>query len=238
MDYDDGRLAARRVWGEGLLSAGPVADPLTTEFAKGALDELERLQKGTPGILKAVLDGAQISAEQLNVDEFHGIQEVLQNADDLAAREVRVAIQKRRRHSTLLVAHNGNRVHLDHAISMALAFVSTKRADVKAKGKFGIGLKTLGRLGTRLTVHCHPYDFMIDASNISKAAPVRRIANFYDPQSTHTLLELALAPGFDEDAFLTWFMELGASSLLFLDTVKSLRLLELPSGRDVVTTDW
>ncbi|MYH56507.1 MAG: hypothetical protein F4145_00495 [Boseongicola sp. SB0675_bin_26] len=90
MDYDDGRLAAHRLWREG-LSAGPVADPLTTEFAKGALDELERLQKGTPGILKEVLDGAQISAEQLNVDEFHGIQEILQNADDLAAHEVRVA---------------------------------------------------------------------------------------------------------------------------------------------------
>ncbi len=233
MDYDDGRIAAQRLWREG-LSAGPVADPLTTEFAKDALDELERLQKGTPGILKDVLDGAQISAEQLNVDEFHGIQEVVQNADDLAAREVRVAIQKRGRHSTLLIAHNGNRVHLDHVIAMALAFVSTKRADAKAKGRFGIGLKTLGRLGTKLTVHCHPYDFTINASNISKAAPVRSIASFYDSPSTHTLLELALAPGFDESAFLAWFSELGASALLFLDTVKSLRLLELPSGRELV----
>ncbi len=233
MNYDDGRMAARRLWREG-LTAGPISDPLTIEFAKGALDELERLQSGTPGILKDVLDGAQISAEQLNVDEFHGIQEVIQNADDLAAREVRVAIQKRGRQSILMIAHDGNRVHLDHAIAMALAFVSTKRADEKAKGKFGIGLKTLGRLGTRLTVHCHPYDFMIDASNISKAAPARNIANFYDPRSTHTLLELALAPGFDESAFLAWFSQLGASALLFLDTVKSLRLLELPSGRDVV----
>ena len=163
------------------------------------------------------------------------MQEVIQNADDLEGSEVRVAIEKKRgRYSTLLIAHNGNRVHLDHAIAMALAFVSTKRADAKAKGRSGIGLKTLGRLGTKLTVHCHPYDFAIDASKISKAAPVRSIPSFYNPQSTHTLLELGLAPGFDESAFLAWFSQLGASAVLFLDTVKSLRLLELPSGGDLV----
>jgi len=233
MDFDDGQAAAQRLWRDG-LSAGPIADPLTMEFSKGALSELERLQKGTPGILKEVLSGAQISAEQLNVEDFHGILEVVQNADDLEASEVRVAVRKRGGRSTLLIAHNGHRVHLEHVIAMALAFVSTKRADAKAMGRFGIGLKTLGRLGNRLTVHCYPYDFSIDANNISTAVPTRRIASFYDPQSRDTLLELALASGFDENALLAWFSDLGAPALLFLESVKSLRLLDLSSGRNAV----
>ena len=154
--FDQGRAAARRFWNEG-LTAEQIDDPHSPEFAQGALTELEELQKGTPGILQQVLDGAQISAEQTNVDEFHGILEVVQNADDLGARDVRVAVRKSGGRSTLLIAHNGDRVNVDHVIAMTLSFVSTKREDPTAKGRFGIGLKTLGRLGRKLTVHCAPY---------------------------------------------------------------------------------
>lgn len=107
MELDQGRDAARHLWKEG-LSGGTIDDPIHPEFARGASEELEELQKGTPGILKEVFDGAQISAEQLNVDAFHGILEVVQNADDLGACEVRVAVRKRGARSTLLIAHNGN----------------------------------------------------------------------------------------------------------------------------------
>ena len=169
MDFDDGRTAAQHLWREG-LSAGPVVDPLTTEFATGALSQLEQLQKGTPGILKEVLDGAQFSAKQLNVEDFHGVQEVVQNADDLGASEVRVAVRKRGARWTLLIAHDGSRVRIDHVIAMTLAFVSTKREDPRAKGRFGIGLKTLGRLGTKLTVHCFPYDFVIEDNNVFQSS--------------------------------------------------------------------
>ena len=40
---------------------------------------------------------------------------------------------------------------------MTLAFVSTKREEARTRGRFGIGLKTLRRLGTTLSVHCGPY---------------------------------------------------------------------------------
>src|SRR6266849_2048619 len=68
-DQDRGRAAARILWEKG-LSAGAIDDPLTTEFSRAALAELEQLQKGTPGALRQVLEGAQISAEQLNVEPF------------------------------------------------------------------------------------------------------------------------------------------------------------------------
>ncbi len=168
-----------------------------------------------------------MSAEQLNVESFHGLIEIVQNADDLHASEVRVAIRRSGKHGRLLIAHNGERVHLHHVIAMTLAFVSTKRDDPRAKGRFGIGLKTLGRLGDSLTVHCAPYDFAITGNHVRPAQRARSIPAFYNSASTETLLELRLREGFDADEFQTWFASLGSESLVFLDTVRSLRLVSI-----------
>ncbi len=222
-DADRGRLAAQSLWQLG-LDAGEIDDPLTPGFARAALAELEHLQKRTPGVLREVLEGAQMSAEQLNVESFHGLIEVVQNADDLRASEVRVAVRKTGGQSVLLVAHNGERVELRHVVAMTLAFVSTKRDDPRAKGRFGIGLKSLGRLGERLTVHCAPYHFTIAGNQVSAASAKRSIVGFYDAASTETLLELQLRPGFEFEDFATWFSGIGSESMLFLDTVRSLRL--------------
>jgi len=159
-DAERGRKAAQDLWQLG-LDAIAIDDPLTPDFAQAALAELNQLQKGTPGVLREVLDGAQMSAEQLNVESFHGLIEIVQNADDLRASEVRVAIKESGKQRRLLIAHNGTRVHLDHVIAMTLTFVSTKRDDPCAKGRFGIGLKTLARLAAVLTAHCAPDDFSI-----------------------------------------------------------------------------
>ena len=82
-DYEAGRAAARLLWEEGLEDRLDFVDPLTPEFAEGALAELEHLQQSTTRVLQQVLEGAQMSAEQLNVESFHGVTEVIQNADDL-----------------------------------------------------------------------------------------------------------------------------------------------------------
>jgi hypothetical protein len=42
-----------------------------------------------------------MSAEQLNVESFHGLIEIVQNADDLSASEVRVVIRKAGKHERL-----------------------------------------------------------------------------------------------------------------------------------------
>jgi hypothetical protein len=229
-DAERGREAAQSLWRLGLGEA-QVSDPLTKAFARAALAELERLQQGTAGVLREVLAGAQISAEQLNVESFHGLIEIVQNADDLGAREVRVAVPKRRNRSQLLMAHDGERVQLPHVLAMTLAFVSTKRDDPRAKGRFGIGLKTLGRLGDRLAVHCSPYDFVIAGNSVRAAPPARPIEGFFDPRTTDTLLRLDLREGFDADEFEAWFASLGAEALVFLDSVRSLRLVRLGHAR-------
>src|SRR6266496_932632 len=125
-EAERGRKAAQDLWRLG-LDASAIDDPLTPDFARNALAELEQLQRGTPGVLREVLEGAQMSAEQLNVESFHGLIEIVQNADDLHASEVRVAIGGSGEQRRLLVVHNGDRVHLNEVIAMTLAFVSTKR---------------------------------------------------------------------------------------------------------------
>jgi hypothetical protein len=216
------------------VAKAEIDDLLTPEFAADALSELELIQHETPGALREVLEGAQMSAEQLSVESFHGLIEIVQNADDQHASEVRVALRRSRGRDQLLVAHDGERVQLRHVLAMALAFVSTKRDDPFAKGRFGAGLKTLGRLGTRLVVHCAPYDFSIEGNSVHRAEPASAIRGFFTPGSTDTLLVLELREGFDADEFRTWFEGLGAEALLFLDTVRSLRLVDIGKHRAIV----
>src|SRR5215471_16321027 len=169
-----GRVASRELWRVGVTKA-LIDDPLTREFAADALNELELIQLETPGALREVLEGAQVSAEQLSTESFHGLIEIVQNADDLHASEVRVALRRSQGCDQLLIAHDGERVQLRHVLAMTLAFVSTKRDDPIAKGRFGAGLKTLGRLGMGLTVHCAPYDFSIEGSSVRRVEPASAI---------------------------------------------------------------
>lgn len=104
-----GRAAARELWRAGIAKA-EIDDPLTPEFAADALSELELIQLEKPGALREVLEGAQMSAEQLSVESFHGLIEIVQNADDLHASEVRVAFRSCQDGDQLLVAHDGDRV--------------------------------------------------------------------------------------------------------------------------------
>src|SRR5262249_6976688 len=104
----------------------------------------------------------------------------------------------------------------------------------RAKGRFGAGLMTLGRLGTKLAVHSQPYHFVIEANTVRPTTAIGAIQGFFDPKSTDTLLVLDLAEGFDAADFQEWFEGLGAEALMFLDTVRALRLYELPGRRALV----
>ena len=84
-----GRRTARKLWEEG-IEARTLPDPRQSEFAEAALAMLEELQVDTPGIMREVLEGAELSAGQLNLcdfDGFDGLVEILQNADDLGAKK-------------------------------------------------------------------------------------------------------------------------------------------------------
>ncbi len=118
------RQAARMLWEKGISAEIPI-DPRTPQFADAALAELQLLRDTTPGILKDVLDGAEVGAAQLDVDPMHGLAELVQNADDLGATEIRMAVRSRGVRRDLVVIHNGKPVCLPHVLAMTMAFVST-----------------------------------------------------------------------------------------------------------------
>ncbi len=177
-------------------------DPLVPEFAEGALLEFERLQAEAPGIMQVMAEGAYKGAQQLNLDDYHGIMEVLQNADDLHATDVAVSLLETSGHKELLILHNGEPVSVHHVLAMTYAFISTKTEDPQQKGKFGVGLKTLGRIANRMEVHSNTYSFAIANQRISKAEPCPPILGFYQPGTRSTLLRLSLLDAFDVDEFL------------------------------------
>src|SRR4051794_29726870 len=79
-----GRQAALLIWQSASPTGGP-EDPRRQEFSNAVVDQLSELLSKAPGIFQHVMKGAASAAEDLNVEPFQGLVEVIQNADDLFA---------------------------------------------------------------------------------------------------------------------------------------------------------
>lgn len=203
--------------------------PRTVPYVQAALAELERIQSQDPGMVGALLDGGNEIARQLNADAFQGFREIVQNADDLGASNVRVGVRTARGKRRLLIVHDGAPVELMHVLPMIYPSISTKRNKARAKGRFGVGLKTLSRLGSGLTVHSAPYHFTARDNFAVRTTAARAITGFYDPtQDTLITLDLEddVEPDFLDEAFRSW----SATELLFLDAVRRVTVWDLDAA--------
>ena len=228
-NQQEARRVVREIWKKG-IRATSFEDPRTPEFAKAALSELVAHREETPGVYEEFLEGADFGANQLAVEDTHGLMELVQNADDQGASRIRFGVRRRSGRSQLVVVHNGDPVMVTDVVAMCFAFLSTKRDDPKMTGKFGIGLKTLSRLADRFEVHCRPYHFAI-VGNKLEIVPRPRKSNFYDPQSTDTLFVLPLK---DEDSvprIRQWVESWYAGNLLFLNHLRELSWVYPRSGK-------
>ena len=195
-------------------------DPRDPRFASEYILECDRLLAATPLLLQDALESAGHAAEGTNVDPYQGVVEVLQNAEDRSARNVRVMLREAPSGQQMLIAHDGLPVEYGHVLAMILPFVSTKRDDADQRGRFGIGLKTLRRICTDIQVHGSPYHFGSGAAvSIVEHAPEPPVPNFYDP-TLDTLLVLDLERDFDRQRFEAWFAEWSDDGLIFLDHVR------------------
>ncbi|MCI0582616.1 MAG: ATP-binding protein [Chloroflexi bacterium] len=226
-------MAARAILDRGTDEA-VFDERLSPEFARAAVDTISD-HFASQGLMRQILRGATQGASQLNVEEFHGLIEIIQNADDVGAREVRIAVRRKADGPELVVAHDGGRVQLRHVVAMSFAFLTTKAMEAASKGRFGIGLKTLARLGSNLEVHCAPYNFVVRGHDPRSVGPAAPIPGFYNPKAGETLFRLSLKGGFDEDEFRSWFTSLTAADLLFLDTVASVRMVDLSARARTVS---
>ena len=220
--------AVRLIWENG-IGSDSVDDPRTSEFASAALAELIGRRRGISGILEEALQGADLGASQLAVDDTHGLLEVVQNADDQGASLIRFGMRTVAGSTQLLAAHNGETIDIRDVVAMLFAFVSTKRDDPEATGKFGVGLKTLSRIASRLDVHCHPYHFSINGSDICEISPVE-VDRFYSSSSDDTLLVLWLKDDAYRYAVEQWASSWSAHDMLFLRSLKRFSWTSLQDG--------
>jgi hypothetical protein len=223
-----GQRAASLIW-EDSPEAAAIPDPRIGAFATGVLDGFSVALRQAPGLMRKLVRHASAAAEDLNVEAFHGVIEVLQNADDLGATEVRIAILEAQDRRRLLIAHNGAPVTCHHVLAMVLPYLTTKSEDAEQKGRFGIGLKTLRRISSRMEVHCAPYHFSAEGMGLATVKPMRAIDEVYDA-ATDTLLALDLMPDFDPEELRNWFAGFNEENLLFLNSLSKLSWIGGPDG--------
>ncbi|WP_187313289.1 sacsin N-terminal ATP-binding-like domain-containing protein [Lysobacter capsici] len=201
-------------------------DPRIPEFANAVVTGLASALASSPGALKKMMRGAAAAAEDLNVEPFQGLTEVIQNADDLRASEVRFAFRDTDDGRELLIVHDGQPVACQHVLGMALPFVTTKTHRTDQRGRFGIGLKTLKRIADNLAIHSAPYHFSGDQLSIKLVRAEGPLPGFYDP-ATDTMIVLRLKPDFSEEGLKAWLAEWKDDGLIFLTQVSSFRWCDL-----------
>jgi hypothetical protein len=221
----EGARAADLIW-QDHTDARRILDPRTRTFANAVITGLSRALATMPGAIGQVVKGAASAAEDLNVEPFQGLVEIIQNADDLGATEVRFALREKEDRTQLLVVHNGRHVVCHDVLAMALPYLTTKRDDPNQKGRFGIGLNTLARISTRMLVHSKPYHFSLEHLAIDITAPENALDHFYAPASD-TLIVLDLNSGFRKEALRQWFDDWDEDGLLFLSSVCRFRWCDL-----------
>ncbi len=152
----------------------------------------------TPSLIKNMIEQASAGAEGLAIAQFQGIIEVIQNADDVLATEVRLALRNTSKSRQLLIVHNGEPVTCHNVLGMALPYLTTKTDRTDQRGRFGIGMKTLKRIANSVAIHSAPYHFSGNLLQFSHISAETAIPAFYDP-AIDTMLVIDLNKELEEE---------------------------------------
>jgi hypothetical protein len=196
-----------------------VFEPATRVAAQAAVQHLGGLYDGLPGTVRGALKSAGDHADSLSSDRLQGLSEIIQNADDVEATEVRFRLLP----DALLVAHNGQPVRLRHVIGLATPWFTTKAGESRSTGRFGIGLMTLRSLTPTVEFHSDPYHFKIGDPTLQSIPAIKLPGDFAD--DSWTVIRIPLARGVLSLKELSdWFDRWDDSALLFLRHVKQVDL--------------
>jgi hypothetical protein len=203
-------------------------------WASAAVERFAELVRQQRPIFRASQQGGSRGARSLSARPFQGLIEALQNADDLGATELRIAVRRSGRKRELLIVHDGERVRLHHAGAMVLPWLTTKDDDPEASGRFGIGQQTLRAIGGPLEVHCAPFEFRVDDEGPTLCESILSIPMFYEPERHETLLTVRLLMSVDPDKLIAFVEGLGSRSLIFLRSVRRVSYFALEAGERTV----
>ena len=197
----------------------PGYEPQDLASAQAAVRRLAELFSQLPGTIAQALDTARRSGELLSPDRLQGLAEILQNADDAGASEVRLLLWD----GHLLMAHNGDGVQLRHVLGLATPWHSTKRGDVESIGRFGIGLSALRSLAETVDVHSSPYHLRLGAPILSPIGPPTLPGGFDEDGWTVFCIPVTEAD-VPLDSLTVWLDRWGDAGLLFMRNVADVTL--------------
>ena len=198
-----------------------VYEPMDIPVAQAAIRRLGQAFEEIPRAFQDGMDASRDSGELLSSDRLQGLAEVIQNADDADATQVRFSLTP----TDLWLGHDGDRVRLPHVLGFATPWLSTKGSQTDTTGRFGIGLMTLRALSDTIEVHCHPYHFRLGKPPISPVAPTTPPPGLDKPSWTTLRVPLD-RHGVSEDEIEDWLDRWGDSALLFLRNVSKVALLD------------
>ena len=209
-------------------SAEAIYEPRNSLEANAAVQKLGRLFEDLPGVAARMLEGSGGSAGLLSSDRLQGLGEIVQNANDAGATQVRLLLTP----NALLITHDGSPVRLHHLLGFATPWISTKGDDPTAIGRFGIGLMTLRALSETMEVHCPPYHVQIgEPAIISPIGRPELPAGFQE--FSWTTLRIPLEDGaISSDELIEWLDRWDDAALLFLRNVLRVTLVG-PRGETV-----
>ena len=219
--------AVEELFNETDSTNAPGFEPPDLDSARAAVRRLGELFTELPGTIAQALDTARRSGELLSSDRLQGLAEILQNADDAGASEVRLLLRDGR----LLMGHNGHGVQLRHVLGLATPWHSTKRGDAESIGRFGIGLSALRSLADTVDVHSSPYHFRLGAPILSPIDPPTPPGGFDEDGWTVFSMPVTKAD-VPPDSLAAWIDRWGDEGLLFLRNVAQVKLFG-PEGETV-----
>jgi hypothetical protein len=195
--------------------------PQSEQAAAEAVGHLAKRLADLPGAVRDSLESGRNGAAMLSGDRLQGLSEMIQNADDAGACQVRMALLA----DGLWLAHDGESIQLEHVFGIAMPWITTKSNDAAATGRHGIGLMTLRSLSSSLQVHCAPYHVQLDESVLS-AVNAAQPPSWLAAQGW-TVLHVPLASNvLNLESLHTWIKGWGHAGLLFLRSVTRVSLYD------------
>jgi hypothetical protein len=189
-------------------------EPTGRDEAAAAVETLGQRFDGGGGTLTEIIENARAAAQILSGDRLQGLSEIVQNADDAEAVTVRFLL----RDDELLIAHDGRPLVLKDVHALAAPWLTTKRDDASAVGRFGIGLMTLHALAETLEVHSGDYHIRFGDPSLTTIATPELPDGF--AAGHETVLRLPLAHNaLEPSALMDWASGWEDSGLLFLSHV-------------------
>ena len=228
VNYSDGvslaEMAAELLLDDEDDGAVAFYEPSNRQEADASVRRFGQLFADLRGKFRKSLEAARDSGGLLSNDRFQGLSEIVQNADDAGATEVRIYLAP----SALMVSHDGKPVQLHHVLGFMIPWLSTKGGEASSIGRFGIGLTTLRSLSTTIEVHCPPYHVRLGDPSISPIdRPTFPLA--LQDEGWTTLLIPIEEGSIIHDDIEEWLNSWDDSALLFLRHVSRVTLLT-PGG--------